>query len=254
MRCYFDETWQTLQGGQRVGVIFGLILKKELLLRLDNFLYKVRKKYYGKVQAKDKKSELKGKQLFSNITFKIERENPGVMPNNHCIAMEVISWCKALPASIAPKVFASIVYGTDPHLKCLDPKRLDLPFMDLCIKISEAASEMERNGSVTLVFDERYGVQKGIAISIYNFIRGVGVNNINPYPLFAVSNVDPGVQLADIFAYIVGKRATKDQRFIVWYKRISSLQWKGEVAGKKRWGFQRYETRANGSYKIRRTW
>lgn len=254
MRCYFDETWQNAGGGLRVGVIFGLLIKKDLISRLDNSLYGVRKKYYDKEHAKDKNRELKGSKLLSNSIFRIAAKNPNVMPLNHCIVMEIISWCEKLPESLTPKVFASIVYGTDPHLECLDPKRLDLPFRDLCEKISVAASEIDKKGSVTFIFDERWGAQTGIAISIYNFISGVGVKNLNPSPYFAVSNVEPGVQVADIFAYIVGKRAIKDQRFIEWYKKLLPFQWKGIVENKKRWGFQRYDAVGGDQYKIRKKW
>lgn len=254
MRCYFDESWQTIDSDLRVGIIFGLLINKKLISQLDNFLYRIRKKYYGKEHAKDKNRELKGNRLLSNRIFRIANKNPGVMPINHCVVMEIISWCNNLPSNIAPKVFASFVYGTDPHLRCLDTKRLDLPFMDICIKISRAASEIDKDGFVTLIFDERWGAQSGIAIAIYNFIRGVGVQNINPTPYFAVSNVDPGVQLADIFAYIAVKRAAKDTRFKKWYNNISTLQWKGTIDNKKRWGFQRYEIIEEGKYKIRKGW
>lgn len=254
MRCYFDESWHDVDKNLKIGVLFGLLMRKNVIPRLDNFAYQVRKKYYGQAHAKDKTRELKGQKLFSNATFKIAQKNPGVMPRNHCIAMELISWCKQQPKADRPMVFASIVYGTDPHLKCLDPKLLDLPFTDLCLKISKAASEIEPGTPVTLIFDERLGAQAGIAISMYNFIKGVGVKNLNPFSYFAISNVDPAVQLADIFAYITGKRARKDQRFYVWYTRIQALQWKGEVAGKKRWGFQRYEIAPSGRYRIRKTW
>jgi len=254
MRCYFDESWQEIDTNLKVGIIFGVLINKELISKLDDFLYQIRKKYYSKDHAKDKNTELKGNKLFSNRTFKIAAQNPDVMPINHCIAMEIIGWCKKLPIDIAPKVFASFVYGTDPHLRCLDSKHLDLPFIDLCCKISKAVSEIDENGVATLIFDERGGTQKGIAIAIYNFIKGVGIPHINPTPYFAVSNVDSGVQLADLFAYIAIKRATKDTRFMEWYKHIAPLQWKGTIDNKKRWGFQRYEITTEGKYKIKKGW
>lgn len=251
MRCYFDESWQESVTGLRIGVLFGLLLDKAISCNLDNLLYQVRKKYYGKTQAKNRNSELKGNLLLSNQTFQIAARNPNVMPINHCIAMEIISWCIL---STDAKVFASIVYGPDPHLKCMDPKHLELPFSDLCVKISQAASEIKPDHEVSLVFDQRLGAQKNIAISIYNFIGGSGLDNLNSHPYFGVSNVDPGIQVADIFAYIVGKRALKDQKFIHWYERIKKLQWSGKISGKKRWGFQRYDAQSDGSFNIRKGW
>lgn len=178
--------------------------------------------------------------------------------------MEMISWCRKQTESNIPKAFASIVYGRGSKLTCANPKKLELPFRDLCVKISTAAEEIAENtqDKISIIFDQRFGVQNGIAISMYNFIQGSKIKNINPFSYFAVSNVEPGIQLADLFAYIVGKRAIKDSRFLKWYNEIKPIQWRGKVKEVKhdktqyklRYGFQRYDSLSNGNFKIRKEW
>lgn len=254
MRCYFDESWQINKSGEKIGVLFGFLIPKNHIMDLDNLMYSTRKKYFGIEHAKDKTKELKGNKLLSNYTFKIAKKNKEAIVKNHCVVKEIISWLDKQRSSFQPKLFCSIVYGPDPNLKCMNPKNLELPFKDLCIKISSAAYSIDKESNVSLIFDQRLGVQIDIAISIYNFIAGSNLKNLNPHPYFAVSNVDPGVQVADIFGYIVGKKACGDDKFKKWYNDLKKFQWNGYITDKKRWGFQRYDSKEDGTCRIRKSW
>lgn len=90
---------------------------------------------------------------------------------------------------------------------------------------------------------------------MHNFVAGVGLTNIIPYPYFAVSNVAPLVQVADICAYITARRAVGDPHFLQpWWNDVKRMQWAGRVAGKLRYGFRRYDQIGRSDFKPRPQW
>ena len=105
-----------------------------------------------------------------------------------------------------------------------------------------------------LYIDGPLGAKADLAISTRRFVSGVQLSNVSHYPLVAVSHVSPGVQLADIGAYILGRRAAGDHKFNVWIQRLRNLEWSGEVDGRNRMGIQRYQRLPNGEFKIRKRW
>ena len=108
-------------------------------------------------------------------------------------------------------MFGITVFGTNPHLGVTGPRNLDLPYRELMERIS--AEGVKRNREVKLVFDQRFGAHTGIAIGIHGFLQGVRLPMIYPFPYFGVSHVTPCLQVADIGAYILGRRAIGDERF-----------------------------------------
>lgn len=252
MWCFFDESWPPTQGTEKIGVLIAILVQKKTIKKLDDLIYAVIRKYWGKERAKDHRYELKGSNLLSRYTFRLQRQYDCVI--NHSIVQEILLWCKNNNHSDPCPLFGSVVFGENPRLECLASRKLELPFKDICEKISIAAKEINPRGQVSLIFDQRFTAETGIAISIRNFIVGMGLRNLNPYPYFAVSNVAPVIQIADICAYITGRRAIGDPNFHRWYRKVTALQWNGEVRGKQRWGLQRYDECPGNRYRIRKKW
>jgi hypothetical protein len=94
-------------------------------------------------------------------------------------------------------------------------------------------------------------------ISLHRFIKGIKLPNIHPYPYFAVSNVSPGVQVADVFAHLLSKRVQKKEAVMDLFRELMQLQWVSKRTKPQRFGFIRFEERFQGgerTYRIRTKW
>lgn len=248
MWCFFDESYPP-EGG--VSSITCCLMKSETVANLDRWIYRAKKKYWGEAQAKSLRNEVKGASLFSNYAFKME-EKYGAS-KNLLLAREVLAECVNESASDPIKFFGCAVYGGQDLLKAINKEnKLTFPIAEILERVSVAAQEMDTDRKVNLVFDEQL-TDMELAISTRRFVSGVGIANISHYPLIAVSHVSPGLQLADLGAYILGRRAQGDLRFKIWLSRLKQLEWSGTIKGRERWGIQRWDITENG-VTVRKKW
>jgi hypothetical protein len=257
MWLFVDESWSPKNRNPAYGVLFGVLVRHDQLDRLERLLYATRKKYYGSDNARDLRYELKGNELLSNYVLRMWRPR-GVLPRNLCVVRELLSYPRQHP-DFYIRLFATTVYSSDsrhPSLLSPDPRNLSEPFRHLVETTSLAAAEDAPERTITLVFDQRLGAQKDIAIAVHNFVGGIQLPNVHRYPYFAVSNVSPGVQLADILAHLLSKRVQKVRAIMALYNDMKALQW--ESTGRpKRYGFARFDEvrdQEQLAYRIRRTW
>lgn len=257
MWLFVDESWSPDGRNPAHGVLLGVLVRHDQLDELDDLLFGIRRKYYGRANAKNLSSELKGNALLSNAVLRLWKPQTA-LPKNLCVVRELLSYPQRNP-SFYMRLFASTVYSSDakpPPLLAPDPKKLALPFRHLVESASTAAGEDLPGRTITLVFDQRLGVQKDLAIAIRNFVSGMKLPNVHRYPYFAVSNVSPGVQVADVFAHLLSKRAQKIRHIIQLYDEMKALQWQSR-GRPRRYGFLRLdERRSVGAvdYSPRRTW
>ncbi len=80
-----------------------------------------------------------------------------------------------------------------------------------------------------------------MATAVKRFVSGVRLPNVSHYPLVGVSHVTPGIQLADICAFILGRRAVGDEKFSTWTDLLRPLEWSGTVNGYQRFGIQKWQ-------------
>ena len=215
MWCFIDESWH--EGTkEQVGVLAATVGTKSDFDELGHALYRIRRKYFGEEHAKNLLSELKGKDLFSNLSFK--RQKAGYS-KNLSVVREVLEWVAA--SNI--RFIGICIYGdTKPPLLTPDLKSLSTPFRELCVRVS---AHVPANQTGQMIFDQRLGAQENISVAVHNYLAGIRENQrLLPHPLIGVSNVWPGLQLADIVAYILGKYAVGDERFDFWYRQINRLQ------------------------------
>jgi hypothetical protein len=104
-----------------------------------------------------------------------------------------------------------------------------------------------------VVFDEK-AADRDVSISLRRYVSGVKLPNVSHYPLVGVSHVSPGIQLADIGAFILGRRAAGDKRFNTWLTLLRSLEWSGFVDGYERTGIQRWDMLDDGRFRVRKRW
>jgi hypothetical protein len=248
MWCFFDESYPD-EGG--VTSIICCLMKNETVAYLDRRIYLAKKKYWGEAQAKSLRTEIKGNKLFSNNSFKMAKKHG--TSKNLLVAQEILADCFLNKDDHPIKVFGCAVYGAQDLLKKINKEnKLTIPIAEILKRVSVAAHEMDGNRRVNLVFDEQLSDLE-LAISTRRFVSGVGIENISHYPLIAVSHVSPGLQLADLGAYILGRRAAGDHRFHLWLSRLKQLEWKGKVNGLDRWGIQRWDISPTG-VTVRKKW
>jgi hypothetical protein len=254
MWFFVDETWSPEEYEPKYGILMGVLVKDEELKALDDFLFAIRKKYYGKDHAKDLNHELKGSKLLSNSVLKMIKPGEPI-PKNVCIVKEMLSF--PIQRDIYIKAFASTVYSgnkNNPSLLSPNSKQLAEPFRRLIENVAQAALEDVPGRKVTLVFDQRLDAQKGISIAIKNYVAGLKLPNVEVYPYFAVSNVSPGVQFADVLAYILSKRVQGKEKKL--YSDMKQLCWESKGTPKK-YGLMLFdEMRVGKNYKyvVRKKW
>jgi len=243
MWCFIDESWQ--EGGkEHIGVLAAAVGSQTDFELLGRHLYQVRKKYYNEENARDLRSELKGKDLFSNHSFKMLESG---YSKNLSVAREVIEWINHSGIRLA----GITIYGeTKPPLLSPNLKSLSTPFRELCVRISACLADHQPG---QLIFDQRLGAQEEISISVHNYLAGIREGQrLIPHPLIGVSNVWPGLQLADIVAHILGKYALGDKRFAFYYNKIKQAQIEGKNhLGKHVFGFLRLQWEGGDNFKTR---
>ena len=216
---------------------------------LDQVLYRARKKYFGRDQAKDLHHELKGTNLLSRNSFNMVARHG--YSKNHMVVREILSECRNDQAAHPVFVFGAAVYGAKDILK--QPGKLAFPLVEILKRVSVAAGECASDRNVDLVFDENLA-DRNVAISLRRFVSGVQLPNVSHYPLVGVSHVTPGIQLADIGAFILGRRAAGDDRFRFWLSQLRQLEWSGIVDGNSRMGIQRWDAHTDGRVTVRKKW
>jgi hypothetical protein len=186
MWCFIDESWHK-GPNEEAGVLAAAVGPRRDFEDLGRFLFRIRKKYYGEANARDLRSELKGKDLFTKLSFKAKESG---YSKNLSIAREILEWVQ--PSGI--RLVGISIYGdTKPPLLTPDLKLLSPPFRELCIRILAQIPETQTG---QLIFDQRLGAQEEISVAVHNYLAGIRENTrLMPYPLIGVSNVWPGLQL-----------------------------------------------------------
>ena len=217
---------------------------------LDLVMYSARKRHFGIQHARDLTIELKGNDLLSRRSFQM-LEKYGTS-TNHSLTDQVISTCIGFRDKHPIYLFGAAVFGEKSILRNIGNNRLSRPLADILDKVSAASTHLNERRNVHLVFDGQIcGAEPNIAASVRRFVAGVKLKNISHYPLVGVSHVMPGIQLADIIAFILGRHAVGDGAMEPWFKKLLPLEWAGQINGFDRRGFQRWEKNATGNIVVR---
>jgi hypothetical protein len=242
--CFIDESWHEGEK-EHVGTIAAAVGAKEDFEELGRIFYRLRNKYYGEKNARDLRSELKGKDLFSNHSFKQQMAG---FSKNLSLAREIVEW---LPTSNIRLVGICIYGDARPPLLAPNLKSLSTPFRELCVRILSHIAEPQ---SGQLIFDQRLGAQEDISVAVYNYLAGIRENQrLNPHPLIGVSNVWPGLQLADIVAHILGRYAAGDEKVAFYHKKIIQVQTHGkDHRNRSVFGFLRLQWKGDDNFMTRK--
>ncbi|MDR2676361.1 MAG: DUF3800 domain-containing protein [Opitutaceae bacterium] len=215
--CFIDESWQEAEN-KHIGVLAAIVCSWNTHEALANEMYRVRHKYFGRKQAKDKTRELKGKDLLGKSSFSMAEKYS--FSKNLSIAREILEF--AIRKNI--RITAGAIHSeTKPALLSPKPKQLELPFREITNRLLDYLPPKSR---ALMVFDQRVQAQEGICIAMQNFLAGLPNDDmrIRPLPLIALSNICAGLQFADIIAHIVGRHCAGDERIKFYYNLVEKLQ------------------------------
>lgn len=246
MWCFFDESYPE---EDNVASIVACLMNDATVSHVDQILFQAQKKHFSHEHARDLSNELKGKDLLSKYSFKMAKKHG--FSKNHDVVREILTECLKHSDAHPVLVFGAAVYGAKEILK--HPGKLAFPLTEILKRVSAAARDQDTNSNVTLVFDEKLA-DRDVAIALRRFIAGTHLPNVSHYPLVGVSHVTPGIQLADIGAFILGRRAIGDPEFTSWLSQLRQLEWTGTVDGYSRMGIQRWDADPSGSVRVRKKW
>ncbi len=222
MLVFIDESWQkTADGKFRAGVLSAVAISSASYNEFSRNVYRLKCKHIGKDAGN---IELKGKSIFGKFMFRLEAK--GIPCNQLALAREIFD----LYISNGGKIFGVVTFEEkELGLSCSDPNNLDRPFFFLFERIHQYVKENHASLIAKIVFDDR-GAEgnRRISMSISNFFHrsqsGQSFDKILKVPFFAISNENVGIQLADNFAHIIGRRFTGDENVHDFFTRIKNAQ------------------------------
>ncbi|HZL78659.1 MAG TPA: DUF3800 domain-containing protein [Candidatus Limnocylindrales bacterium] len=207
MLFFFDESFREslAHPGVSLGALCGVGVPEAQLRRMADDIYELKRRYFGIEFAKN--SEIKGKELFKNYVFALQKK--GIVSKNLALGQELVEYIHArrLP------VFGCVCFEKRmQNFQAEDVTSLDKTFRYLFERIDTWMKINRPDEKALIIFDDRdYGINKKNAEAITNFFQrssqGAAMDSIVQTPLFAISQAqNVGLQLADLVTTIIGLR------------------------------------------------
>ena len=222
MLFYIDESWQWTRDKKYMGGVLSAVqIKSTDFNDCSNQIFSLKTKYFG---SQNRENELKGKELLKKYFFRLEAT--GIKSLNLILVREILSFIKSKDIHY----FASVVFSEkEILLSCADANQIERPFYYLFERIDLFMKENYPESMAQIIFDDR-GLQTNIKISktVSNFFhrsrKGQSFDSVIKAPLFAISSENIGIQLADIGAYILGRRFTGERDITEFFYKIKELE------------------------------
>lgn len=181
-------------------------------------------------------TELKGDKLFKKYAFKC-RDLYGSSRNLAC-ADDLFQLCKdsgvlAFATITKNPRHMALVTGTG--------RLLTTPYSYMLERIDKCMIEQFPDRMAKVLFDSRgLGTDEPLAVAWSNFLFrssvGQQFSKIVANPFFVVSRLTPGIQVADVFAYLAGQVVSGRLECQSYYQKLQELQWVS--ADGKTWGIR----------------
>jgi hypothetical protein len=202
MLIFVDETWQEV-GGQNVGALGAIAIPQKLYNDFCRDVYKIKTKVLGASEFTD--SEIKGQTCFSKAAFKRE----ALHGDSYWLeaAHQLFVALKRRKSSVF------VIWTKSPTLLTLrNPNSTDLgkPYKQLLFDL-RAYMRFEAAGQLASInFDERaHREDEATARAVSNFLIRTSGPSWNRWdrhfltiPSFTASAISPGLQAADVVAYL----------------------------------------------------
>lgn len=208
MLFFTDDSWQTIDGNS-VGALGGIALAADRYNDFCSAFYGIKKNVLRAQELSD--SEIKGQTAFAKAAFKRQV----LHGDSHWLeAMDKLFNCLA---RFNAKAFG--IWTTEPTLLTLrNPQSTELskPYKQMLFDFRAYMQNEAPSRLATLNFDLR-GVREdeAAARAIQNFLvrtRGGWRDHFIQVPNFTVSSVSPGLQVADVVAYLAAHQVSATAR------------------------------------------
>jgi hypothetical protein len=223
MLVFIDESWQTNIAGNRVASLAAVAVPAEKHNELARRVFNMKKKHFGVAEMTE--AELKGDKLFKKYAFRC-RERFGYSRNLSCVE-DMFSLCRELGLLS----FATITSNPKHMSLTTGTKRLlTTPYSYLMERIDRCMAERLPGRMANVLFDSRgLGTDEPLAVAFSNFLFrspvGQQHTRILATPFFVVSRLTPGIQIADVFAYVAAQVLDGRPECQPYYQRLQDLQW-----------------------------
>lgn len=208
MIFFVDDSWQTIDG-QPVGALGAVALEEARYNDFCSSFYGIKQTVLGAKELSD--SEIKGQNALAKAAFKREE----LHGDSH--------WLKAIDklfnclARFNARTF--VIWTTEPSMLTLrNPTSTELskPYKQLLFDFRAYMQNEAAGRLATLNFDLRSAREdEAAARAIENFMartRGGWRDHFIQVPNFTVSSVSPGLQAADLVAYLGGHQVSSTAR------------------------------------------
>jgi len=205
---FVDESWQEI-GGQRIGALGAIAVSQDQYNAFCAALYRMKKDLLGAEELSH--SEIKGQRCFSKAAFKSQALNG---------SSEMLDAADGLLEILATfRVRTFVIWTTNPDLLTLRQPHttaLSEPYKQLLFDF-RALMENEAPGRLgSLNFDLR-GTREdeATACTLQNYMvrtRGGWDRHFVCIPNFTVSAISPGLQAADMVAYLGARLRDRNAR------------------------------------------
>ena len=199
MLFFVDETWQTLAGGLKVGALGAVALSQDSYNDFCSAVYGIKREILGSKELWD--SEIKGTRCFARAAFKRQH----LHGDSHWLAVADRLFEKL--AAFQARLF--VIWTTHPGLLDLrNPQSTALsePYKQLLLDM-RALMRNEAPGRLGSLSLDLRGTREGerTAAALQNYMvrtRGGWREHFVQVPNFSVSSVSPGLQAADMIAFL----------------------------------------------------
>ena len=207
MLFFFDESFREslAHPGVSLGALCGVGVSEAQLRRVGDDIYELKHKHFDLEFARS--SEIKGKELFKNYVFALQKKGMGSKNLALGLALVDYIYTRHLP------VFGCVCFEKGiQQFRVDDVTALDKTFRYLFERIDTWMKMHRPNEKALIVFDDRgYGINRKNAEAITNFFQrsnqGAAMDSIVQTPLFAISQAqNVGLQLADVVTTIISLR------------------------------------------------
>lgn len=201
MLFFIDESVQRDPQGNDVAVLTGVGIKEQHLREIGRELFNANKTFWNIKEPFD--FEIKGRKLLNKRQAKL--------PKNISYAENVIYLCKKYEvvwaATFKPEIEAqmdALWRGEDLH----ESRHLSLLFKRLLERIARITADYDPNGYALMLYDapDKSRCERIATLIMSYFYRtqtGQEWRNVIPTPYFVDSKITAGIQIADLFCYII---------------------------------------------------
>jgi len=222
MLFFIDETWQEIAGHQ-VAALGGVAIRQKSYNGFCREVFAMKKNVLGAVELRD--AELKGKKCFANRAFRRRAEDRSKLLDAADELFDILEKYDA-------RTF--VIWTIDPtliSLRSAQTNELSKAYKGLLYDFRALMRGAAANRLGSLNFDQRdLGSDEAAACALQNFLvrtRGDWERHLLIVPSFTVSAVSPGLQAADLVAYLGAHEAHPLARpeLDPYLERLRSLQW-----------------------------